>query len=140
MDAKRDWGHARDYVEGMWRILQQETPDDYVLATGETHSIREFVELAFHRIGRTVQWRGSGDDECGHCRRTGEVLVAVDPVYRRPTEVDLLQGNPAKALTILGWKHRTTFEQLVVEMVDADRLSLKGGASDVARLALHAAQ
>jgi GDPmannose 4,6-dehydratase len=141
MDAKRDWGHARDYVEGMWRILQQETPDDYVLATGETHSIREFVEIAFRHVGRKIEWRGSGDDECGHCTRTGKVLVAVDPVYRRPTEVDLLLGNPGKALAQLGWKHSTTFEELVAEMVDADRLTLKAmGNKDVAPSLLHAAQ
>jgi len=126
MDSKRDWGHARDYVEGMWRILQQEKPDDYVLATGETHSIREFVELAFRHTGRRIIWCGTGDDECGHCSRTGEVLVAVDPIYRRPSEVDLLHGDPTKAFTKLGWRHRTTFEQLVVEMVEADRLGLNG--------------
>jgi len=141
LDAKRDWGHARDYVDGMWRILQQETPDDYVLATGETHSIREFVELAFRRISRTIVWRGTGDDECGHCDRTDEVLVAVDPVYKRPTEVDLLLGDPSKAMTRLGWKHRTTFEQLVIEMVDADRLSLRTmGTYDAPESLLHAAQ
>src|SRR5579883_709787 len=115
LDAKRDWGHARDYVEGMWRILQQDEPDDYVLATGETHTVREFVELAFQCIGRPITWRGSGIDECGHCRRTGEVLVALDERYCRPTEVDLLLGDPAKAATKLGWHHRTSFEQLVTE-------------------------
>jgi GDPmannose 4,6-dehydratase len=125
LDAKRDWGHARDYVEGMWRILQQEEPDDYVLATGETHTVREFVELAFHQIGRRIEWRGDGEDECGHCGRTGDVLVALDPAYRRPTEVDLLLGDPAKAVTRLGWKHRTSFEQLVTEMVQADRTILR---------------
>jgi GDPmannose 4,6-dehydratase len=139
LDAKRDWGHARDYVEGMWRILQQEEPDDYVLATGETHTVREFVELAFDQIGRHIEWRGSGDDECGHCRRTGDVLVALDPAYRRPTEVDLLLGDPAKAVTRLGWKHRTSFEQLVAEMVHADRTILRTtGARH--ELVLHAAQ
>src|SRR5947208_13182553 len=89
LDAKRDWGHARDYVEGMWRIVQQEQPDDYVLATGETHTVREFVELAFRQIDRVIEWRGSGEHECGCCRRTGDVLVALDAAYRRPTEVDL---------------------------------------------------
>jgi GDPmannose 4,6-dehydratase len=141
LDAKRDWGHARDYVEGMWRILQQETPDDYVLATGETHTVREFVELAFNEIGRTIEWRGSGGDEQGCCKRTGDVLVALDAVYRRPTEVDLLLGDPAKALTKLGWRHRTTFPQLVAEMVEADRIILKGmGDRHVHRPFLHAAQ
>jgi GDPmannose 4,6-dehydratase len=125
LDAKRDWGHARDYVEGMWRIVQQDQPDDYVLATGETHSVREFVELAFRHIGRHLEWRSSGDDEQGCCKQTGDVLVALDPAYRRPTEVDVLQGNPAKALSKLGWRHRTTFAELVAEMVDADRLAVK---------------
>src|SRR6516165_7039777 len=125
LDAKRDWGHARDYVEGMWRILQQDEPDDYVLATGETHTVREFVELAFHHIGQPILWRGSGDDEQGLCRRSGRVLVAVDGAYRRPTEVDLLLGNPAKAITKLGWRYRTTFSELVAEMVEADRLVVK---------------
>src|SRR4051812_46928128 len=125
LDAKRDWGHARDYVEGMWCILQQETPDDYVLATGETHTVREFVELAFRQIDRRLQWKGSGIDEHGICQRSGKVLVALDPVYCRPTEVDLLLGDPAKALTKLGWRHRTSFEQLVAEMVEADRTILR---------------
>src|SRR5215467_9552778 len=98
LDAKRDWGHARDYVEGMWRIVQQQSPDDYVLATGETHSVREFVEQAFAEIGRPIVWSGSGDGEQGLCRRSGHVLVAIDGAYRRPTEVDLLLGNPAKAI------------------------------------------
>jgi GDPmannose 4,6-dehydratase len=125
LDAKRDWGHARDYVEGMWRIVQQDQPDDYVLATGETHTVREFVELAFRCIDRQIAWRGSGLDECGCCRRTGDVLVALDQRYCRPTEVDLLLGDPAKAVTKLGWRHSTTFEQLVAEMVEADRTILR---------------
>lgn len=141
LDAKRDWGHARDYVEGMWRILQQEEPDDYVLATGETHTVREFVELAFRQIGRTIEWRGAGDDEHGCCQRTGQILVALDPAYRRPTEVDLLLGDPAKAITKLGWHHRTTFPQLVAEMVEADRVILKGmGERYAHQPTLHAAQ
>lgn len=126
LDAKRDWGHARDYVEGMWRILQQDKPEDYVLATGETHTVREFVELAFRQIGRRIEWRGQGVDEKGHCTRTGEAIVAIDPAYYRPTEVDLLLGDPTKAQTRLGWKHRTTFPQLVAEMVAADRAALDG--------------
>ena len=141
LDAKRDWGHARDYVEGMWRILQQDQPDDYVLATGETHTVREFVELAFRQIGRSIEWRGTGENEQGCCGRTGEVLVALDPAYRRPTEVDLLLGDPAKALTKLGWRHRTTFPQLVAEMVEADRIVLKGMGNRYAHEpVLHAAQ
>jgi GDPmannose 4,6-dehydratase len=141
LDAKRDWGHARDYVEGMWLIMQQERPDDYVLATGETHTVREFVELAFRKIGRTLVWRGDGNEEHGCCRRTGKMLVAIDPRYRRPTEVDLLLGDPAKALTKLGWRHRTSFEELVSEMVEADRMVLKGmGEHYVHEPVLHAAQ
>lgn len=130
IDAKRDWGHARDYVEGMWKILQQDEPGDYVLATGETHSVREFVELAFARVNRSIVWKGSGADEKGYCARTGRVLVAVDPAYYRPTEVDLLLGDPRKARAKLGWTHKTTFEELVREMVDADRAALGGGRAD----------
>lgn len=124
LDAKRDWGHARDYVEGMWMILQQDKPDDYVLATGETHSVREFVEAAFDRIGRTLVWQGQGVDEIGTDAKTGAVLVRIDHRYFRPTEVDLLLGNPAKAHRQLGWKHRTAFEDLVKEMVDADLVTV----------------
>lgn len=124
IDAKRDWGHARDYVEGMWRILQHDTPDDYVLATGEVHSVREFVELAFRNIDRTIVWDGKGVMEKGYCGRSGEILVAVDPAYYRPTEVDFLLGDPTKAQRELGWRHQTSFEQLVAEMVEADRVML----------------
>ena len=120
LDAKRDWGHARDYVEGMWRIVQQAESDDYVLATGETHSVREFVELAFSELGRTVEWSGSDVDEIGRDARTGAVLVRIDPRYFRPTEVDLLLGDPSKAHEKLGWRHTTTFAELVREMVAAD--------------------
>jgi len=120
LDAKRDWGHARDYVEGMWRIVQQDTPDDYVLATGETHSVREFIELAFGHVGRTIRWEGEGVDEVGYDAKSGEALVRIDPRYFRPTEVDLLIGDPTKAHTKLGWKHTTTFPELVAEMVAAD--------------------
>ncbi|MGE0096338.1 MAG: GDP-mannose 4,6-dehydratase [Alphaproteobacteria bacterium] len=125
IDAKRDWGHARDYVEGMWRILQQDVPDDYVLATGETHTVREFVERAFGCIGRRIEWSGKGADEKGRCARSGNVLVAVDPIYFRPTEVDLLLGDPAKARNKLGWEHKTSFEHLVAEMVEADLINLQ---------------
>ena len=121
LDAKRDWGHARDYAEGMWRILQQDTPDDYVLATGETHSVREFVELAFGEVGIPITWSGSGVDEKGIDANSGKVLVSIDPAYFRPTEVDLLIGDPRKAFAKLGWKHTTGFKQLVAEMVAADR-------------------
>jgi GDPmannose 4,6-dehydratase len=120
LDAKRDWGHARDYVEGMWRILQHETPDDYVLATGETHSVREFIEKAFAVVSRTIAWRGKGVAEVGVDAASGEVLVEVDPRYFRPTEVDLLLGDASKARKILGWQHRVAFEDLVREMVESD--------------------
>jgi len=120
LDAKRDWGHARDFVEGMWRIVQQPTPDDYVLATGETHSVREFVEKAFACSGRSIVWQGSGVDEKGVDKKTGAALVQVDPRYFRPTEVDLLLGDPTKARTVLGWKHTTPFDALVRDMVEAD--------------------
>ena len=125
LDAKRDWGHARDYVEGMWRILQQPQADDYVLATGETHSVREFVELAFGHVGRKIEWVGEGVDEKGLDTRDGRVLVEIDPRYFRPTEVDLLLGNPAKAKEKLGWTATTSFPDLVREMVGADVELLK---------------
>merc|ERR1711879_12392 len=117
IDAKRDWGHARDYVEGMWRMLQHDVAEDFVLATGETHSVREFVELAFAEIGRTIKWRGEGVEEEGYCANTGDILVKIDPRYFRPTEVDLLLGDPTKAKEKLGWVHSTPFPQLVKEMV-----------------------
>jgi GDPmannose 4,6-dehydratase len=132
IDAKRDWGHARDYVEGMWRILQQDKPDDYVLATGESHSVREFVELAFAEIGRTIAWSGKGTDEVGKDSKSGDILVRIDPRYFRPTEVDLLLGDPSKAHKQLGWKHKTSFRELVSEMVAADLVEVsrspRGGA------------
>lgn len=120
LDARRDWGHARDYVEGMWLMLQQAVPDDYVLATGETHSVRELVELAFDNVGRSIEWRGSGVDEQGLDSRTGNVLVAIDPRHFRRTEVDLLLGDATKARRKLGWCHRTGFSELVAEMVSSD--------------------
>ena len=120
INAKRDWGHARDYVDGMWRILQQAEADDYVLATGETHSVREFVELTFTMAGRTIIWQGECVDEQGLDAETGEILVKIDPRYFRPTEVDLLLGDPTKAKDVLGWVHSTPFKQLVEEMFNAD--------------------
>jgi GDPmannose 4,6-dehydratase len=125
LDSKRDWGHARDYIEGMWLMLQQPTPDDYVLATGETYTVREFIERSFACIGRTIAWQGSGVQERGLDARTGEVLVQVDPRYFRPTEVDLLLGDPTKAREKLGWMHRITFPELVKEMVESDLKLLK---------------
>jgi GDPmannose 4,6-dehydratase len=127
LDAFRDWGHARDYVEGMWRILQQDEPDDFVLATGESHSVREFVELAFSHVGTTIEWQGRGIGEQGIDASNGEVLVEIDPRYFRPTEVDHLLGDPSKARRMLGWKHTTPFSQLVSEMIEADRATLAGG-------------
>jgi GDPmannose 4,6-dehydratase len=120
LEARRDWGHARDYVEGMWLMLQQDAPDDYVLATGEAHSVREFVERAFACTGREILWRGRGVDEVGLDARSGKELVRIDPRYLRPTEVDVLQGDPSRAQARLGWRHRTTFPDLVREMVEAD--------------------
>lgn len=120
LDARRDWGHARDYVEGMWQIVQQDRGDDYVLATGETRSVREFVERAFAEVGRTLEWSGAGVDEVGRDAASGAELVRVDPRYFRPTEVELLIGDASKAAARFGWKPKTSFEELVTEMVQAD--------------------
>ena len=127
LNAKRDWGHARDYVEGMWLILQQDRPDDYVLATGEAHSVRDFVEKAFANVDRIIEWHGSGIEEKGIDRRSGKILVEVDARYFRPTEVELLVGNPSKAHMQLGWRHRIGFDELVGEMVSADLAALRFG-------------
>ena len=120
LNAKRDWGYAGDYVEVMWRILQRDKPDDYVLATGETHTVREFVEAAFAEVGIEIEWRGSGVDEKGFDAKTGRLLVDVDPKFFRPAEVDLLLGDPAKAERELGWKRKVSFRELVKIMIDAD--------------------
>jgi len=120
LDAQRDWGHAKEYVEGMWLMLQQETPDDYVLATGETTHVRTFVEWAFEECGIALEWRGKGVYEKGHCKKTGRCLVEVDPRYFRPTEVDLLLGDPRKAQEKLDWHHKTSVRELAREMVQAD--------------------
>jgi GDPmannose 4,6-dehydratase len=120
LDARRDWGHARDFVDGIWRIVQQEQPDDYVLATGEAHSVREFAERAFACIGMKITWQGKGADERG-VDASGTRRVAIDPRYFRPTEVSALLGDPAKARQRLGWKHTVGFDQLVKEMVQSDR-------------------
>jgi len=125
LNAKRDWGHARDYVEGMWLIMQQDEPDDYVLATGEAHSVRQFVEKAFAHVGRTIVWKGAGVAEKGVDQGSGKVLVEVDPRYFRPTEVDHLVGDPLKAHNRLGWRHRVTFDELVREMVDGDLATMR---------------
>jgi GDPmannose 4,6-dehydratase len=120
LDAMRDWGHARDYVEGMWQIVQQSEPSDFVLATGEAHSVREFVELAFSHVGIKLAWKGSGREEKGLDAKTGRVLVEVDSRYFRPTEVEFLLGDPSKARKLLGWTHKTGFRELVSEMMEAD--------------------
>jgi GDPmannose 4,6-dehydratase len=120
LDSKRDWGHARDYVEAMWMMMQQDKPDDYVIATGETHTVREFVELAFAETGRQIAWQGAGTQEHGVDAKNGQVLVSIDPRYFRPTEVDYLHGDPAKAKAKLGWKHKVSFRELVSEMVASD--------------------
>ena len=125
LDAARDWGHARDYVEGIWLMLQRNEPDDYVLATGEAHSVREFVELAFAYIGRQITWHGRGVDEMGIDAHTGDVLVAIDLRYFRPTDVNRLVGDPSKARWRLGWHHKIEFTNLVQEMVERDLVLLE---------------
>ena len=120
LDAQRDWGHAREFVQGMWLMLQQEKPDDYVLATGKTHTVRYFLEKAFEVAGITITWSGSGVDEKGADAKTGKILVEIDPKYYRLTEVDLLVGDPSKAFRELGWKHSRTLDELISEMVNAD--------------------
>ena len=120
LDAKRDWGYAGDYVEGMWRILQQDEPEDFVLATGETHSIREFCELAFKEIGVDITWKGEGVSETGNDANSGKVLIKINPAFFRPSEVDLLLGDPTKAETELGWERKVDFPGLVKLMVQHD--------------------
>lgn len=129
LDSRRDWGHARDYVEGMWLMLQQDEPDDYVLATGECHSVREFVELAFAEVGTEIKWSGVGVSEYGFCSKSGKTLVRVDPRYFRPTEVDSLVGDLTKARQKLGWNPRVGFRDLVREMI-ANDLRLLGNSSE----------
>jgi GDPmannose 4,6-dehydratase len=120
LDARRDWGHARDYVQGMWLILQQDQPDDYVLATGETTSVRDFVTLAFREAGIEIEWSGAGVEERGRCAKTGQVMVEIDPRYFRPNEVDLLIGDASKAKDKLGWTHTVSWQELCAEMVRED--------------------
>ena len=125
LDAKRDWGYAPEYVEGMWRILQANEPDDYVLATNETHSVREFIEESFSILGEEVVWEGSGIDEKGILKSSGKEVVGIDPRYFRPTEVDLLIGDYSKAKDKLGWEPKITFRELVKIMVQADLEKIK---------------
>ena len=129
LDAKRDWGHAAEYVRGMWLMMQQDEPDDYVLATGETTPVRDFVQWAFEDVGIALEWKGEGAEEKGYCTRTGTCLVEVDPRYFRPTEVDLLIGDPSKAHQKLGWRHETSVRELCREMVAADLAEYKAGAT-----------
>lgn len=128
LNSERDWGYAPDYVEGMWRILQHDVAEDFVLATNEKHTVKEFTELAFAEVGLPLEWSGSGEQEVGRVKATGAVVVGVDPRYYRPTEVELLLGNPAKAKAKLGWVPKTTFAELVRIMVKADmeRVAKKG--------------
>jgi GDPmannose 4,6-dehydratase len=129
LDAKRDWGHARDYVECMWLMLQHKQPDDFVVATGETRTVREFCSAAFAEAGLPLEWKGAGPAEQGLCAKTGRVLVEIDPRYYRPTEVDLLLGNPEKARKLLGWNPRKTpFAELVREMVQSDLVHTRHSA------------
>ena len=120
LDATRDWGYAKDFIKATWLILQQEKPDDYVIATGESHSVREFVEKAFREVGITIVWEGSGANETGKNKETGETLVKIDPRYFRPTEVDYLLGDPTKARSALGWEPTVSFDELVKMMVSED--------------------
>ena len=129
LDAKRDWGHAKDYARGMWLMLQQDEPDDFVLATGESHTVREFVERAFAQIGRSVHWRGAGHEEIGMDTKSGETLVKIDPRYFRPTEVESLCGDASKAHQRLGWRPSILFEDLVHEMVEEDLRAIENGRS-----------
>jgi GDPmannose 4,6-dehydratase len=125
LSAKRDWGHAKDYVEGMHMILQADKPDDFVLATGETRSVREMVELSFAQVGRRIEWRGEGVDETGIDTKSGKTVVKIDPTYFRPTEVDLLIGDASKAREVLGWNPKRNFAELVAEMMASDLAEAK---------------
>jgi GDPmannose 4,6-dehydratase len=131
LSAQRDWGHARDFVEGMWRVLQQPTPDDYVLATGEVRSVRDFVEIAFQHVDRRIEWRGDGVDEVGIDKLSRKIVVKIDPRYFRPAEVDLLVGDASKAKAKLGWTPTTTFNAMVGEMMLADLAGARREASNV---------
>ena len=134
IDAKRDWGHARDYVKGMWMMLQQEEPDDYVLATGETHTVREFVEKSFAVVGITIKWvgpKGSVDEMGVDASDESNVLVKIDPRYFRPTEVELLLGDPTKAKEKIGWVAECTFDELVTEMVKGDLAMVQGKVEEL---------
>lgn len=126
LDAKRDWGFAGDYVEGMWLMLQQDKPDDYVLATNETHTVKEFVELSFKVVGIDIEWKGIGIDEKGYSKKTGKVLIEVNPKYFRPAEVELLWGDSTKAERELGWERKVSFRELIHMMMDGDMKEIAG--------------
>jgi GDPmannose 4,6-dehydratase len=128
LEARRDWGYAKDYVEGMWMMLQQQKPDDYILATNETHTVREFVEVSAKILGFDIKWIGSGQEEEGIDKKTGKTIIKIDPTYFRPAEVDLLIGDYSKAKDVLGWKPRVTFEKLVELMIKYDMESEKGSS------------
>jgi GDPmannose 4,6-dehydratase len=130
LDAKRDWGFAGDYVEGMWRMLQQDKPCDYVLATNETHTVREFVELSFREVGIEIEWSGAGIEEKGYDKRNGQLLVDINPRYFRPAEVELLWGDSTKAEKELGWRRKVGFEELVKMMVNEDMKAIAGMTSE----------
>ena len=130
LNARRDWGHAKDYVRGMWLMLQQDRPDDYILATGESHTVREFVELAFREVGCQIEWQGSGLKEKGINKKTKKIMIEVDSRYFRPNEVEHLCGDPTKARQKLGWRHKINFTQLVKEMVKSDLSKVKQETSD----------
>ena len=125
LDAKRDWGHAKDYVEGMWKMLQYKQPEDFVLATGKTHTIREFCELSFKEIGVTISWKGEGINEVGIDDATGKEIIAIDSSYYRPTEVDLLVGNAKKASKLLNWTPKTNLKSIIKEMISSDLENIK---------------
>jgi GDPmannose 4,6-dehydratase len=124
IDATRDWGFAGDYVEAMWLCLQQEKPDDYLIATGQSHSVRQFIEWAFESIGVTIEWCGSGTDEIGIDTKTGKTVVAIDPAFFRPRESAQLVGNPVKALEVLGWSAKMTLKELIKMMVESDKRAM----------------
>jgi GDPmannose 4,6-dehydratase len=130
IDAKRDWGHAKDYVEAMWLMLQQKAPDDYVIASGKTYTVRHFVELAFEEVGHSLIWEGEGENEVGKDSLSGKILVKIDPRYFRPAEVELLHGDPGKAKANLGWEAKTSLKELVSEMVRYDLANDAYGASE----------
>jgi GDPmannose 4,6-dehydratase len=129
LDAQRDWGYAKEYVDGMWRMLQVDTPDNYVLATNRTVTVREFVRFAFGCVGITIEFRGTAENECGYDNQTGKKLIQINPNFYRPSEVELLIGNPVKAHTNLGWKPTTTMEELCAMMVAADMDKVQKGIS-----------